>query len=143
MVVVTKAQKADIEAILALQAQIYRIDSLAPNSRQVLENQLKDDSCQVLAAKVGGKIVGTAVIYFVEVPARGRSYAFLEGLVIDKNVRGKGYGRAFFNECVKIAHDKNCYKMIFTSGLDRQDAHKFYENLGFKKWGYEFRMNLD
>ena len=43
---------------------------------------------------------------------------------------------------LEIARGKNCYKMIFTSGTDRPDAHKFYEKLGFKKWGLEFRKDL-
>ena len=142
MIQVNTAKIADIEAILQLQTQIYRVDSLASNSRETLETQLGNPACDVLIAKLEGKIIGTATIYFIDVAAHGRPYAFLEGLVIHEDHRGNGHGTAFFKKCLEIAKKKNCYKVLFTSGLDRQDAHKFYEKLGFKKWGYEFRMDL-
>ena len=142
MIQISEAKKADIEAILKLQTQIYRVDSLASNSRQVLEDQLQDTTCSILVAKLENEIIGTATIYFIDVAARGRQYAFLEGLVIHEDHRGNGHGTTFFKKCLEIAKAKNCYKILFTSGMDRQDAHKFYEKLGFKKWGYEFRMDL-
>ncbi len=137
------AKPQDIDAILALQTQIYRVKKFTSNSRKALETQLQNDSCQVLVAKVDGKVIGTATIYFIDVAVRGAKYALLEGLVTDKNERGKGYGSQLFKKTIEIARQKGCYKMIFTSGMDRKEAHKFYEDLGFKKWGYEFRMNLD
>ena len=142
MIQVDTAKNADIEAILDLQTQIYRVDSLASNSRETLEKQLENPACSVLVARLDDKIIGTATIYFIDVAAHGQPYAFLEGLVIHEDHRGNGHGTAFFKECAQIAKSKNCYKMLFTSGLDREDAHKFYEKLGFKKWGYEFRMDL-
>lgn len=140
---IASAKPEDVNSILQLQKQIYRVSTLAPNGREVLENQLKDPSCVVLVAKIDGKIIGAGTIYLIQVPARGKPYAFLEGLVIDSSLRGKGYGTQLFQGCVKIARQKGCYKMLFTSGMDRADAHKFYEKLGFKKWGFEFRMDLD
>ena len=142
MIKISKAGKADIDEILLLQSQIYRVKSLASNSRKTLENQLGNKACSVLVAKLDNKIIGTATIYFIEVAARGRPYAFLEGLVIGENHRGNGHGTVFFQKCVEIAKAENCYKMLFTSGMDRKDAHKFYQKLGFKKWGYEFRKDL-
>ncbi len=136
------AQEQDIDQILTLQSQIYRTDKIASNAKNALEHQLEDKTCDVLVAKDGEKIVGTATIYYIQVAIRAKPYAFLEGLVIDKSTRGKGYGTKLFEKCIDFARQKNCYKMIFTSGTDRQDAHKFYEKLGFKKWGLEFRMDL-
>lgn len=142
MVEILDAKKEDIEAILELQTQIYRVTSLASNSRETLEKQLNDDSCQVLVAILDGIIIGTCTIYYIDVTAHGRPYAFLEGLVIHEDHRGNGHGTIFFKKCMEIAKEKGCYKMLFTSGMDRKKAHKFYEKLGFKKWGYEFRMDL-
>lgn len=142
MLEITEAKTEDIEAILTLQTQIYRVDTIAANGRETLKNQLKDESCEVLVAKLDEKKIGTATIHFIDVAARGQPYAFLEGLVIHEDHRGNGHGTEFFKKCLEIAKKKNCYKMLFTSGMNRQDAHKFYEKLGFKKWGYEFRMDL-
>lgn len=136
------AKEADVEAILALQTQIYRVDNLAPNSAQILKNQLKDDCCDVLVAKKDKQLVGTASVYYIKAAARGKPYALLEGLVVDEKQRHHGIGSQLFNKCVEMARNKNCYKMIFTSGTDRKETHSFYEKIGFKKWGVEFRKDL-
>ncbi|KKR29524.1 MAG: N-acetyltransferase GCN5 [Candidatus Woesebacteria bacterium GW2011_GWA1_39_8] len=139
---IVKAEEADIKDILALQAQIYRIDNLASNSEESLKKQLADDCCDILVAKNENKIVGTATIYYIQVAAHGKPYALLEGLVVNKNQREHGIGTKLFTRCVEIAQKKGCYKMIFTSGNDRKEIHTFYEKLGFKKWGLEFRKDL-
>ena len=136
------ATNSDVDQILSLQTQIYRLDKTAGDAKEHLIKQLKGDSCDVLVARENGNTVATVTIYYIEVAARARPYAFLEGLVVDKNARGKGIGTALFEKCIELARQKNCYKMIFTSGADRTDAHNFFEKLGFKKWGMEFRKDL-
>ena len=136
------ATNADIDPILKLQAQIYRTAKVADKARNTLEKQMNDNSCNILVARKDNDVVATATIYYIEVAVRARPYALLEGLVVDKSHRGHGIGTALFEKCIEIARGKNCYKMIFTSGTDRPDAHKLYEKLGFKKWGLEFRMDL-
>lgn len=136
------AEEQNIDAILSLQKQIYRVNIVASNTHEALQKQLEDDTCDVLVAKDGGKTIATATIYYIEVAVRARPYALLEGLVVDKDARGKGTGTELFKKCIEFSKARNCYKMIFTSGTDRADAHKFYEKFGFKKWGLEFRKNL-
>ncbi len=136
------AKPSDIEKIIALQAQIYRVEKTEPGAEDALRSQLKDESCDVLVAKVNGQVIATAAIYYIQVAIRAKSYALLEGLVVDKSQRGKGMGTEFFKKCIETAKAKGSYKIIFTSGSDRADAHKFYEKNGFKKWGLEFRMDL-
>ena len=137
------ATKSDIEGILALQPQIYRVEKLSENAADILNGLIESDTCDVLVAKEDDTVLGSAFIFYLPNPAHGTSYAYLEGLVVDEAKRGHGIGTALFEECQKIAKQKGAYKILFTSGMDRQDAHKFYEKLGFKKWGFEFRKNLD
>ncbi len=137
------ATPADIDAILNLQTQIYRTEKIADGARDALEKQLADDTCDVLVARdESGKVAATAAIYYIEVPIRSRPYALLEGLVVDESTRGQGIGTKMFDKIFELARARNCYKILFTSGTDRTDAHKLYEKLGFKKWGLEFRMDL-
>lgn len=140
---ISLAKKEDIEGILPLQSQIYRVKNLPENAHQILEELIDADYCDVLVAKVNGKIVGSGLIFYLKNPAHGKPYAFLEGIVVDEAHRGRGIGTALSKYATDLARAKNCYKIIFTSGSDRAEIHKFYENLGFKKWGYEFRMDLE
>ncbi|KKR78250.1 MAG: N-acetyltransferase GCN5 [Candidatus Curtissbacteria bacterium GW2011_GWA1_40_9] len=136
------ATPTDIDTILALQTQIYRTEKVAESAKETLEKQLQDETCQILVAQENSRIIGTGTIYYIEVATRARPYAFLEGFVVDQKLRGKGIGTSLLQEVIKIARYKNCYKIIFTSGDDRQEARKLYEKLGFKRWGVEFRMDL-
>lgn len=136
------AKNTDANGILALQTQVYRTRSLAPTATRLLEDQIKSPLCDVLVALDDSKIVASGCLYYIDVPARGRPFAFMEGLVVDKSARGKGVGSQLITEFINLARRKDAYKIIFTSGNDREDAHQFYEKLGFKKWGFEFRMDL-
>lgn len=140
---ISLAKKEDIEGILPLQSQIYRVKELPKNAHQILEELINADYCDVLVAKVDGKVVGSGSIFYFKNPAHGKPYAFLEGIVVDGAHRGRGIGTALSKYAIDLARAKKCYKIIFTSGRDRARVHKFYEKLGFKKWGLEFRMDLD
>lgn len=137
------ATYADIEGILPLQSQIYRVKNLPENAHKILEELIDADYCDVLVAKVDSKIVGSGSIFYLKNPAHSKPYAFLEGIIVDEAHRGRGIGTALSKYAIDLTRAKNCYKIIFTSGSDRARVHKFYENLGFKKWGYEFRMDLE
>jgi GNAT superfamily N-acetyltransferase len=136
------AKKAHILGILDLQTQVYRSKSMAPNAERRLEDLVNDPNCDVLVAIDKEKVVATGMIFYIHVPIRGRSFAFIEGLVVDETTRGQGVGTQMLSEFVNLARKRDCYKIIFTSGFDREEAHQLYEKLGFKKWGYEFRMDL-
>ncbi len=139
---VVKAFETDIDQILRLQTQIYRVKSHAPNANAYLSKQLKNPFCDVLVGKSDGMVIATATIYYIDVAIRTRPYAYLEGLVVDETKRGQGIGTEFFKKCIDVARQKACYKMVFTSGASRADAHVFYEKMGFKRWGLEFRMDM-
>lgn len=140
---ITLATKDDIEDILPLQSQIYRVKTLPENAREILEELIAADYCDVLVAKVDGKVVGTGLVFYLPIAAHGKPYAYLEGVVVDNNFRAQGIGTALSKKIIELAKNKGCYKILFVSGHDRSDIHKFYENLGFKKWGFEFRMDLE
>ena len=136
------AEKKDIEGILALQTQIYRVDKLSENARILLSKMIESKDLDVLVAKDNGKVVASVFIFYLPVPAHGKPYAFFEGMIVDKDSRGKGIGTKLTQKAVTLAKKRGCYKILFTSGFDRESIHKFYENLGFKKWGFEFRLDL-
>lgn len=140
---IKNATKEDVEGILALQNQIYRIDKLPENAAEILEGLIGSTYCQILVAKENNTVLGSCFLYILPVPAHGKPFAFLEGTVVDKNHRGQGIGSKLTEKAIEVARQKNAYKIIFTSGFDREDIHKFYEKLGLKKWGYEFRMDLE
>ncbi len=136
------AKKEHISGLIELQKQVYRTKEVAANAQRRFEDVINDPNCDVLAAVDGEKVIACGMVFYIHVPVRGRSFALIEGLVVDENTRGQGIGTLMLTEFVNLARKRDCYKVIFTSGFDRQEAHALYEKLGFKKWGYEFRMDL-
>ncbi|MEM6933965.1 MAG: GNAT family N-acetyltransferase [Pseudomonadota bacterium] len=61
----------------------------------------------------------------------GQSYALIENVVIGKEHRGKGVGRALMDEAIRTAWRSDCHHIMLLTGHD-MDARGFYEKLGFE-----------
>lgn len=136
------ATHEDASGILALWPQIYNVSSLPADAEPMLLSLIDSETCDVAVACEAGKVVGCGMQFYLPIPAHGKNAAYLEGIAVDKKMRGKGIGTALIKKFIELARARNCYKIIFTSGNRRREIHKFYENLGFVKWGVEFRMDL-
>ena len=136
------ATKEDLDGILALQDQVYKVKQIHQDATKILVDLIGAHYCNIVIAKVDNKIVGSASILYLPIPAYGKPYAYLEGLVVDKNFRHKGVGTALLGKLVELAKGKGCYKFVGTSRFASEDVHQFYEKCGFAKWGWEFRMDL-
>ncbi len=90
----------------------------------------------------GGKTVGHAYLYLIYNQLHQQPYALLEDVFVDKKYRGRGLGSQLVEKVIELAKELGCYKVIATSRLGRKGVHRFYQKLGFKKWGYEFRKDL-
>jgi GNAT superfamily N-acetyltransferase len=74
---------------------------------------------------------------------RGTPYAIIENVVVDAKVRSKGYGELLMRHAVEEARLAGCYKVALTSNKRREDAHRFYERLGFQRTHEAFRLDLE
>lgn len=101
-------------------------------SSKVLKLELKD----------GKKVYGRAFLYIIKNDLHKQSYGYLEDLYVVEKFRGKGYGRVLLKEAIKKAKKLKLYKLVGTSRSSRKEVHKFYQKYGFKKYGFEFRMDL-
>jgi GNAT superfamily N-acetyltransferase len=54
------------------------------------------------------------------------------GLVVDEARRGKGIGRLLMAEAERWAAKKGCGEARLRSNVFRQDAHRFYEGIGYE-----------
>lgn len=68
--------------------------------------------------------------------------ATIEELIVSERYRSKGTGKKLLENAIKYAKEKDCDVIELTSGFSRDKAHKFYENNGFIKGSYKFKMKL-
>ena len=102
----------------------------------VLRDRLRRRIETVVAIEKG-KVVATGAI-FIEPKFYG-NVGHIEDVVTDPAYRGNGYGAAVVNECINIARQHSCYKVI----LDCADKNvDWYSKLGFYKFENQMRINL-
>ena len=56
----------------------------------------------------------------------------IAGLVVDQAYRGKGVGRRLMEQAEQWAREKGCPAVTLRSNVIREDAHRFYETLGYQ-----------
>jgi len=66
----------------------------------------------------------------------------IDDLIVDKKVRGEGIGTKLMEKVIQIAKEKNIKIIKLDSGLQRTQAHNFYEKLGWDKKCYTFEKKI-
>jgi GNAT superfamily N-acetyltransferase len=70
-------------------------------------------------------------------------FIWVSDLVTDENKRSRGYGKKLLAYLHNWATGKNYGSIALSSGLQRKDAHRFYEEkMNFEKVSYVFRVSL-
>lgn len=69
-------------------------------------------------------------------------HVWVHDLVVDESVRGNGYGSRLLSWIFDWADERNCSCVELASGLWREDAHEFYEDLGMEKYCFTFQKQL-
>lgn len=90
----------------------------------------------------GNKVCAvTGVINWINLYNGNHIYVY--DLVTDDESRSKGYGEALLSYIHKLAEDLGCSSVALSSGLQRKDAHRFYEErMGYKRTSYAFVKEL-
>ncbi|MEL7074335.1 MAG: GNAT family N-acetyltransferase [Cyanobacteria bacterium J06582_2] len=101
----------------------------------------------VYLAYLENKAIGTFSLLFMPTmmhPGFHRS-AILDSVTILSSYRGKGYGKQMMGQALEISADAGCYKVTLSSNLQRDQAHKFYQSLGFQQhgWSYSYLLSMN
>ncbi len=81
-------------------------------------------------------------LYFIQNDLHDKPYALMEDLFVQEEFRGQGYGKKMVQAALEEAKKERCYKVICTSRYGREHVHKMYQDLGFKDYGKEFRIDI-
>jgi GNAT superfamily N-acetyltransferase len=144
------ATEADLPRIVELLSQLslddnrdFPIEPLPESYRAALRQIEADPRQQLLVVEAERRVVATATLGIIpNLSYRGRPWAFVEGLVVDRAARGKGYGEALLRYAIEEARRAGCYKVSLTSNKRRVEAHRFYKKMGFAATHEGFRLLL-
>ncbi len=103
----------------------------------------QDPNNQLVVANFGAQLVGMLQLTFIPYLTHIGSWrCLIEGVRIQEDFRGKGYGRIIFEYAINVAKQKGCTMVQLTSDKQRTDAIRFYEKLGFVASHEGFKLPL-
>jgi GNAT superfamily N-acetyltransferase len=72
-----------------------------------------------------------------------RKYLYVYDLITAEPSRSKGYGRELLLYLEDLGRAEGCDTLALTSGFQRSDAHRFYEDkMGYRRVSYAFTKAL-
>lgn len=69
-------------------------------------------------------------------------FLYVDDLVTDGQVRSQNLGHQLLDWLVQYARQHDCAQFHLDSGLQRLDAHRFYQREGLQITSYHFVLNL-
>lgn len=129
------AEYGDLSGVLHLYKELRPHDpALADHEASALWRELLDQPhIRVVVADVQGSLASTCMIALVtNLASAGRPFAVIEHVVTLPQFRGQGLGRATMQHALEFSWSRNCCKVMLLSGMQRPEAHRLYESLGFR-----------
>ena len=142
------ADREDLTDLISL----LRDDTLGTNRESTHDDQryakafeaiAADKNQFLLVAELDDDVVGMLQLTLTPGLSRGGAWrGTIESMRVRKDLRGKGIGGDFVGFAVGIAKAHGCSLVQLTSDVRREDAHRFYERLGFVRSHFGFKREL-
>lgn len=140
------ADAADLPDVLALYAQPDMDDGAVlpiAEAERLFARFAAYPDYLLYVAEQDARIVGTfALLVMDNLGHLGARSAVVEDVMVAHDRHGNGIGQDMMRFAIDQAKAKGCYKMMLSSNAKRERAHAFYEQLGFERHGYSFRIDL-
>ncbi len=129
-VVVAEVTSVTDELMAALERLVPQLSRTSPvPSRAEVAEIVASPATVLLLAHTDGAIVGSLTLVLFRIPTGVR--AWVEDVVVDQSVRGRGIGEALGRDAVRRAVAAGARTVDLTSRPSRQAANRMYRRLGF------------
>jgi len=118
----------------------YRTTTSAMQMR--LQRIVTDERLRTFVAVCDGKVCGMISTLTYPSIERDDFSGRIVALVINSTMRRRGIGRALIVTAEKDFAQREISRVALNTRLDREDAHKFYESLGYERNGWRFVKQL-
>lgn len=86
-------------------------------------------------------VCSVAGVRISESLAWGR-FLYVDDLITDAQMRSQNYGHQLLDWLIQYARQQDCAQLHLDSGLQRLDAHRFYQREGLQISSYHFALKL-
>jgi len=144
------ATREDLPAIVRLLAddelgsQRERVEEPLPESYFLAFEQIDTDpNHQLVVAESNGRLIGTLhLIFLPSISYQGGLRAQIESVRVDRECRSMCIGGEMMRWAIERAREQGARMAQLTTHMSREDAHRFYERLGFKKSHMGMKLSI-
>ena len=140
------AQPEDVAGILNLLKQVGRVhhvgrpDIFRSNAQKYGASQvlamLDSSKTPIFVAESNGKVLGYGFCIFKEHKndpvIADHTELYIDDLCVDESCRGKGIGKAIYQEILRYAKNRKCYNVTLNVWSCNESAMAFYKSLGMQ-----------
>jgi len=144
------ARREDLPAIVSMLAddelgrQRERYENPLPDPYFKAFEQIDNDpNHELIVAELDGEVAGTLHLMFLpSISFQGGLRAQVESVRVAGKYRGQGIGSKMMMWSIQRAQEKGAHLVQLTTHRSRDDAHRFYEKLGFEKSHVGMKLSL-
>ena len=135
---IERAREADVPALIELLGELFVIESdfSADRSKQRRGLELllsqPDDRAVVMVARSADRVVGMASAQLVISTAEGAPSAWIEDVVVQRNLRGQGIARLLLRELLAWARQHGATRAQLLADNANRPALDFYRHIGWR-----------
>lgn len=119
------------QVLSAINQLLPQLSKSSPSiSLEYLETLSSSNNTKLFVAKESDSILGMLSVVFYMIPTGTK--AWIEDVVVDKEARGKGIGKALMNHALKEAKNRGAKSVDLTSRPSRETANELYKSIGFQ-----------
>ncbi|HVZ11709.1 MAG TPA: GNAT family N-acetyltransferase [Patescibacteria group bacterium] len=136
------AEEKDYEEIMNLYNNFVGEDRYSKRDNDSFKIVLKSPTNFIFVAEDEGRLVGFSTFSVRNVVRYPKPIAELDELFVGIAFRKHGVGKQLMEAVESKAKELGCYRLYIESAYKHEPAHKFYEDLGYEKYGYHFYKTL-
>ncbi len=131
--IIRKLEEKDLDELSLLYKQFWNEESNIETMKKKYQEIKNNPNYIILSAVINGTLVGSICgVVCEELYGACRPFLVMEDLIVDKNMRKKGIGKALLEKLENFGKERKCSQIIFITETNRIDAVSFYEKMGFK-----------
>jgi len=135
--VIETARNEDLQPIIRLlRTQLEEHDVVLTSAalERATQRLIEDHALgRILAARLGGELVGVAVISFLWTLEHGGPAAWLDEVYVEPSRRGHGIGQQLVEAAMQVARDSGCIALDLEVDPGHEAAERLYQRMDFRR----------
>ncbi len=135
---------SDSEVMSTFEVMSQLRDIPKENYVSLIRAMQESEKCQLIGAYIPDNRCVAAAVFRVKrsLFRKGERELQVDDFVTDESFRSQGVGHELITGLKTECERENCVGITLDSGLQRVDAHRFYEKEGFQSTAFHFYLEI-